>query len=100
MMNKSDYLLALIEEEALEIAHRASKAIRFGLMETQKGQPHTNAHRLEREINDLRAVLEMFHAEQPMFRITPDADQIRMHKNQVLAYMAYSRHCGTLEREK
>lgn len=97
MMNKSDYLLTLIEEEAIEIAHRASKAMRFGLMEIQSGQPHTNAHRLERELNDLRAVLELFHDEQPLFRISPDRFQIDKHKEQVRKFMDYSRTCCTLE---
>lgn len=97
MMNKSDYLLTLIEEEALEIAHQCTKARRFGLNQIQEEQPYTNAHRIEREINDLRGVLELFHNEQPLFRISPDRAQIEKHKQNVLMYMEFSRKCGTLE---
>lgn len=96
-MNKSDYLLTLLAEEALEIAHRSTKALRFGLNEIQSLQEYTNAHRIEREINDLRAVLELLHAEQPFFRITPDRDQIEAHKKQILRFMEYSRQCKKLE---
>lgn len=95
-MNKSEYLLTLLAEESLEISHRCTKSLRFGLMEIQGGQIYTNAHRIEREINDLRAVLNLLHKEQPLFRITPDIDQIQKHEEQILAYMNYSRGLGTL----
>jgi hypothetical protein len=56
MMTLTDYLLVLIMEEANEVAHRASKALRFGLNEIQPGQTETNGQRMVHEMIDLAAV--------------------------------------------
>lgn len=52
-----------IREEAVEVAQRATKALRFGLSEVQEGHDADNAHRLLKELNDLAAVVEMLGAE-------------------------------------
>lgn len=56
-------LLTILVEECAEVAQRATKALRFGLDETQPGQPFDNAQRLASEIGDLFCVLELMSKE-------------------------------------
>lgn len=58
-MNNEQYLLICIEEECLEVAQRISKALRFGIDEVQMGQDENNRQRINDELNDLMALLEM-----------------------------------------
>jgi hypothetical protein len=60
-MTRTEHLLTILAEECAEVAQRVSKALRFGLAEVQPGQPHTNAERINAEVSDLMAVLEMLH---------------------------------------
>lgn len=57
-MTRLDHLLTCLAEECMEVAQRATKALRFGINETQPGLPGagTNAQRLVYEFNDLLAV--------------------------------------------
>lgn len=50
-------LLTILVEECAEVAQRATKAMRFGLDETQKGQPFDNSVRLGNELGDLSCVV-------------------------------------------
>lgn len=59
MLNKTEYLLICLIEECAEIQQRATKALRFGLTEIQKDQLLTNAQRINGEVNDFNAVLEI-----------------------------------------
>lgn len=56
-------ILDIVIEEAAEVIQRATKALRFGLDETQPGQPHDNAARLAHEIGDLWEVVALAEAE-------------------------------------
>ena len=58
-MTRTDHLLTIVAEEAVEVAQRATKALRFGLTEVQEGHDANNADRLLRELNDLAAVVEI-----------------------------------------
>lgn len=66
-MNKAEHAVAIIEEEALEVAlaislslaQRASKALRFSLSEIQPGQPHTNGERIVHEFADLLGAMRL-----------------------------------------
>lgn len=51
-------LLEILAEEAAEVIQRTTKILRFGLPETQPGQPLTNAQRLAREVGDFWEVLD------------------------------------------
>jgi len=62
-MDREKYLLTCLSEEASEVIHRASKAIRFGLDEVQPGQPSSNRERLCDELCDLLAVVSMLNEE-------------------------------------
>jgi NTP pyrophosphatase (non-canonical NTP hydrolase) len=63
MIDRETYLLICLSEEASEIIHRASKAIRFGLDEVQPGQASSNRERLCDELSDLLAVVSMLNEE-------------------------------------
>ncbi len=99
-MNQTQHLLLLVSEECAEVAHRCSKAIRFGLDEVQPGQPVecalTNAQRLTAELTDLHAVVLML-AEETGLRIVADRDAVEAKRDKVEKYMKLSRERGLLD---
>ena len=97
-MNRLEHLLTILGEEATEVAHRASKAIRFGLNEIQPGQPHTNLQRLHQELMDLIAAVDMIadDASAPWLRLQDD-DAIAAKQAKVEKFLAYSLELGTLQ---
>ena len=58
-MNRQEHLLTMIAEEGVEVAQRATKALRFGLNEVQPGQEQNNAERMLGEYVDLLTVIYM-----------------------------------------
>lgn len=52
-------LFECLQEECSEIIHRASKALRFSLLEKQPGQKLTNKDRLSDEVGDLLCLVTM-----------------------------------------
>jgi hypothetical protein len=62
-MTRSEHLFTILAEECCEVAHRVSKALRFGPEEIQPGQPHTNAQRVLLEFADMQAVVNMLRDE-------------------------------------
>jgi hypothetical protein len=58
-VTRTEHLLTILAEECAEVAHRVSKAIRFGLEEVQPGQTLTNAERVREEVYDLTAAYRM-----------------------------------------
>lgn len=89
-MNEREYLLTVLVEECAEVAQRACKAMRFGVAETEPGQPDDNKRRLERELADLVATAELLTL---TVRDQDKAAKIVKLKK----YMQYSREIGTLE---
>lgn len=90
-MNITEHLLVILGEECAEVAQRASKAARFGLLEVQPGQPENNTRRLERELADLMAVAEVLG-----LKIRDEDKAAKLEK--MKKFMDYSREIGTLER--
>lgn len=90
-MNEREHLLITALEECAEIEQRITKALRFGLDETQ---PNTlggdNRARLSYEVNDLLGVLELLEV--------PFGDRAQMNakKGRVIDFMVYARKQGTL----
>ena len=98
-MNMTEYLLTKINEEALEVAHRATKALRFGLDEVQPGQEADNAQRMIGEYMQLVASLQMLemHTERsliPRGSLREAMVDAAIAKTQ--EFMNYSRQLGTL----
>jgi hypothetical protein len=51
-------ILTIMVEECAEVAQRATKVLRFGLDEVQRGQPFDNKYRLALEVGDFICVME------------------------------------------
>ncbi len=96
-MTRTEHLLLILAEECGEVAHRASKAMRFGLDETQAGHD-TNADRLRSEMIDLLAVYDMLCKEGICDPVAHDDPGLLAKRTQVENYLEYSEECGTFER--
>lgn len=94
-MNRTEHLLICLAEEAAEVSHRVSKALRFGLTEIQEGQPLTNAQRICQEFHDMLAIVELLEESGALER-SPDTNAIERKKAKVLGWMQYAEQCGTL----
>lgn len=75
-MTKKEYLLGLLAEESLEVAHRVHKALRFGLEETQPGYTRNNKDRIMEELTDLFTVISVLAEE----GILPDGEELASEK--------------------
>lgn len=58
-MNTEKYLLTCLAEECAELAQAASKAIRFGLENAAEPDKPTNLQRINEELMDILAVIEI-----------------------------------------
>lgn len=100
-MNRNEHLLTIASEEALEVAHRISKAKRFGLGEVQPGQLLDNAQRIMEEWHDFQASMELLMEEGLLPR--PDdaacAQAKQRKREKIERFLAYSLECGTLTLE-
>lgn len=97
-MNRQEHILTIAAEECSEVAHRISKALRFGLGEIQPGQNLTNGQRIMIEFHELLATFEMLMDEFPQHLYTGpflpplDEKQARIEK-----FLMFSVRCGTLD---
>jgi len=100
-MNRPEHLLIILAEECNEVAHRCSKALRFGLQEVEPGQALTNAQRIYLEYADLQAVFGMLVTEGAMRGCNLDLNELDRVKGKkrtkIERYLDYSRECGTLK---
>lgn len=98
-MNRAEYLLVQAGSECNEVAHRASKALHFGVEEIEPGQGLTNAQRMAGEFVDLLAVMEMLE-EQGLVSIPVGAELdalVAIKKAKVEKYIRYAaQQCGTV----
>jgi len=94
-MNRTEHLLWCLAEECCEVAHRASKAARFGINEIQSGQDKTNQQRLVGEIHDLLSVVGML-VQDGIIAEPNDRTAIDAKKDKVEKFLKYSMECGTL----
>ena len=94
-MNKTQHILLLAMEECGEVAHRFSKAIRFGLDDVEDGQELTAAERIKVELTDLYAILEMLKKETGLDAFShlfdPRDSEVRAKRDKVEKYMKLSR---------
>jgi hypothetical protein len=94
-MNRKEHLLTIEMEECAEVAHRASKAMRFGLHEVQHGQDLSNAERLTEEFSQLFGMMMMLHKEGFVTTVFSAAEANKKQKK-VEEFLEYSRLMGTL----
>ena len=109
-MNKQEYLLTCLSEEASEIILAVGKAQRFGLDDTyNKKSLQVGTFGLEevkfdspreaiiREFNDLIAVLELLNENGVDFKNLHQRDMIEAKKKKVKNFMEYSIEKGLLK---
>lgn len=100
-MTYEKFLLLKIMEESSELAQRASKAIQFGLNETEKNQPFTNLERLQQELNDLLCVVSILNTElisngSPLLSLDIKPHQVKEKAEKIERYLSYSESLGEL----
>lgn len=95
-MNRQQYLLSKLAEEAAEVAQIALKTAQFGLDEAQPEQRKTNAERCHDEIDDMLAIIEMLNDEFG-FNFQSQMDRRWTKKDKVNKYAAYSAELGLLK---
>lgn len=93
-MTRDEMLLVKAMEECNEVAHRISKALRFGVNEIQEGQAATNWYRVREEFVDLMAVLDMLHMV-PIVTV----EEMAQRRERVERYLRRSLELGTLSQE-
>lgn len=101
MLNQTERLLNLIQEECAEVAQRASKCIRFGLYEAREGKPQ-NIRLLAEELNDLLTVFSMLDEEtnyafEGTFTEEESIDWHNSKREKIIKYEEYSRQLGLIE---
>jgi hypothetical protein len=100
-MTLNDLYLVMLMEECAEVAHRASKQLRFGADEIQPGQPDTNRFRLRDEIMDLIVIVEKLQ-ERQQIKYIGSADMTNhshSKRDKVEKMLQLSRRMGCLESE-
>jgi len=95
-MTRDEHLYAIAAEEAVEVAQRCTKALRFGGTEVQPGQPLDNRVRILQEFADLLAALEMLGFSVGPGPLDPLRPWVDAKRAKVERFLAYSVECGTL----
>jgi len=96
-MTRIEYLLTCLSEECDEVGQRASKAARFGISEKQRDQELDNWERINLELADLCAVIELLEKEtgrdfDPLNPYLMDKKKEKLEK-----YMQYSKDLGIIK---
>lgn len=96
-MTRTEHLLCILAEECVEVAHRVSKALRFGLGEVQPGQSATNADRIEAEVADMLAAVQMLVEERIIGDPIANDLAIRAKVAKVERFLAFSAGRGLVD---
>lgn len=96
-MNKIQYLLVKLAEEASEISQIALKTAQFGVHEQCPGLNETNIQRIDQEFNDLVAIVELINQELNSSEIHICDAFIERKKEKVNKYYNYSIECGMVK---
>ena len=88
-------------EECTEVAKEASKALRFGLLDSDPNDPEehrlSNSEKITKEIEDLYGVIRMLHNEYNLD--VPSIKGIDMKVEKIKKYLKYSAEVGTLKED-
>lgn len=98
-MTRDEHLYTIAAEEAVEVAQRCTKALRFGPDEVQPGQALHNRVRILREYAHLVAAMEMLGFSVGPSPLDPLRPWVDAKKAQVERFLEYSAECGTLQPE-
>ena len=93
-MNRIQYLLTKLAEEASEIAQIALKSQQFGVHEICPDLPESNIERVNKEFNDLLGVVAMINMELGYEALSPVDNFIESKIYKVEKYYQYSIECG------
>lgn len=91
-MTRQEHLLVILMEECNELAKDAAKALRFTPDSDYDGI--TNRQKLQREYNDVLAVVEMLYNEG--IEMYDDNELIEEKQKKVERFLLDSKRCGTL----
>lgn len=97
-MNRLQYLLTKLAEEASEVAQIVLKTQQFGLDEICPNLPYSNKERCHQEINDFLAIIAILNDEFD-FNYDPDRDQISAKISKINKYYQYSKDLGMIHDE-
>lgn len=97
-MNRKQYLLTKLAEEASEVAQIALKTQQFGFDEVKHSQTLTNRERVFQELDDLFGILEMLNEEYD-FGYFPDVKNVEAKKIKVNKYFKLSEKLGEVSYE-
>lgn len=90
-----EHLLVIAAEECNEVAHRISKALRFGLRDIPPGGTKTNAELIVEEFSQLYATINRLHDEN-MIPLVYDPKEFSNKLKNIDHFLNYSRQVGTL----
>ena len=97
-MNTTEHILTCLAEEGSEVTKEATKALRFGINDTNFLKPDgpNNAERLVDELNDLMAVADMLAERGLIPPYWMDEKKVAAKKQKVLDCMDYAKTTGAL----
>lgn len=98
-MDKTDYLLVCLIEEAAEVQKCATKALRFGLDNHHPNSFETNREQLSKECGELCAVVAMLD-DNDTLKILIESDAYNDKPAKISKYMQVSKDCGKLEKDE
>ncbi|WOL24640.1 nucleoside triphosphate pyrophosphohydrolase [Yersinia phage fHe-Yen9-02] len=100
MMNRKQYLLLKLSEEAVEVAKVAQKAMQFGMdsFNPSDVKRETNVANLHSELNDLLGIVNMLN-EEFGFEYVINEQALLAKRDKVNKYYAVSQRLGQIEKE-
>jgi hypothetical protein len=84
-------------EECLEVAHRCTKALRFGLGEIEPGQYLPNSDRIVSEYADLQSIAKMLTEAGSLPQHNHLDFAMEAKRAKIERFLQYSKECGTLD---
>lgn len=94
-MNLKQYLLICLMEECNEVAHAASKMLRFTEHDSPVIGGITNCQNLQKEFNELLAVVDLLTKHS--IHLHRDENIIAMKKKRLADYAHYSKLLGVID---
>jgi NTP pyrophosphatase (non-canonical NTP hydrolase) len=96
MLNRQQLLLVKLAEEASEVAQIALKTVQFGAHETCPGLLQDNFERVNAELQDLFAVVQILNDEFDLGFVS-DETLVKLKTLKINKYAQYSRDLGLVE---